>query len=65
MDFFAKFGEKKSEMIRQANVHYLLGLGYLGKGQIEKARAEFEQVLHLNINHIGAKDQLIQLKFDD
>jgi tetratricopeptide (TPR) repeat protein len=61
MDFFAKFGEKKSEMIRKANTHYLLGLGYLGKDQSEQAKAEFEKVMQLNLNHIGAKDQLSEL----
>lgn len=58
IDFFAKFGERQSAMYRQANVHYLLGLGYLGRGSRKEARAQFMKALELNINHIWAKKQL-------
>lgn len=61
MDFFAKFGERQSAMNRQANAHYLIGLGYLGKGKKDEARAQFEKALDLNINHLWAKQQLIWL----
>ncbi len=62
MDFFAKFGEKQSVMIRTANAHYLLGLGYLGMDNKEEARAEFKKALEMNINHLGAKRQLERLE---
>ncbi len=62
MDFFEKFGERQSAMIRNAQMHYLLGLGYLGKGLREQARAEFEMSVSLNINNIGARQQLAALK---
>ena len=55
MDFFTKFGERQSAVNRRAQVHYLLGLSYLGDEENEKARAEFEKTLELNINHLWAK----------
>lgn len=62
LDFFEKFGERQSEASRMAYAHYLLGLGHLGKGDKEEARTEFEQVVKLNPNHIGAKEHLAALK---
>jgi len=59
LDFFAKFGEKQSETKRRAQAHYLLGLGYLGKGKRNEAKAEFEKALQLNSNHFKAKHQLL------
>jgi len=58
MDFFAKFGEKQSDLLHKANAYYLLGLGYLGKEQKIEAKKAFEKVLTFNINHSGAKDHL-------
>jgi len=62
MDFFAKFGERQSAMVRKANAHYLLGLGCLGKGKKSEARAQFEKALELNLNHLWAKQQMIWLE---
>ncbi len=62
LDFFAKFGEKQSALIQNAEAHYLIGLGYLGKGNKEEARAEFKKALELNINHSGAKRQMEKLR---
>jgi tetratricopeptide (TPR) repeat protein len=62
MDFFEKFGEKQSAAIQNAQAHFLLGLGYQGKGQKAEARAEFEKALDLNICHVGAARQLEKLK---
>jgi tetratricopeptide (TPR) repeat protein len=59
--FFAKFGEQQSEEVRRGELHYLLGLGYLGKGEEAKARGEFEKALKLDINHVWAKRQLAAL----
>ena len=59
--FFAKFGEKQAHNIRTANTHYLLGLGYLGKGMQSQAKAEFEKALELNINHLWARFHLSKL----
>jgi tetratricopeptide (TPR) repeat protein len=55
LEFFAKFGTRLSENERMANLHYLTGLGYLGKGKSRKARAEFEKALKLNVNHLWAR----------
>jgi len=61
LDFFEKFGERQSEVSRLAHAHYLLGLGHLGKGIKAEAKAEFEQVLKLNPNHIGAQARLREM----
>lgn len=61
MDFFAKFGERQSAMRRRAQAHYLLGLGYQGRGDKEQARTQFKKSLEMNINHIWAKQQLTWL----
>ena len=50
-DYFAKFGEKQTEEARRAQAHYILGLGYLGKGNMARARQEFEKAVELNITH--------------
>ncbi|MGC9086651.1 MAG: DUF5107 domain-containing protein [Thermoproteota archaeon] len=60
LDFFAKFGEKVHEQAMRAEAYYLLGLGYLGKGDKMKAKAEFEKAIELNTYHIWAK---IYLKY--
>ena len=60
--FFAKFGERQAHNIRTANTHYMLGLGYLGKGIQAKAKAQFEEALKLNINHLWARVHLSELK---
>jgi len=61
LDFFIKFGEKQSAAKRLAQAHHLLGLGYLGQGNTEKAHAEFKVTLDLNINHVWAKYFLDEL----
>jgi len=55
-DFFAKFGERESPQARQASAHYLIGLGYLGKGDTNSARAEFATAAKLNVSHVWAKE---------
>ena len=57
-DYFAKFGERQAESLRQADAHYLIGLGHLGLGRTEEARQEFQKALGLNINHRGAAAML-------
>ncbi|MCP4256015.1 MAG: tetratricopeptide repeat protein, partial [Planctomycetes bacterium] len=59
--FFAKFGEKQAHNIKTANTHYLLGLGYLGKGMQTQAKDEFKKALELNINHLWARVHLSKL----
>jgi tetratricopeptide (TPR) repeat protein len=57
-DYFAKFGEKETEESRMAQAHYVLGLGYLGANKRLEAKAELEQAVKLNVDHLDAKFQL-------
>ena len=61
-DFFAKFGEREDQAARMASAHYLVGLGYMGKGIKDQTKAEFEKALELNANHLWAAAQLEELK---
>jgi tetratricopeptide (TPR) repeat protein len=58
---FAQLREKQSVLMRNARAHYLSGLGYLGKGNRAKAKAEFNKVVELNMYHVGAKARLAEL----
>jgi tetratricopeptide (TPR) repeat protein len=62
VDVFAKFGQQQTEEARKASAHYALGLGYLGKGLREQAKAEFEKAVELNVSHVWAKAQLAGLR---
>ena len=62
MDFFEKFGEKELMQVQMAHNHYLLGLGYLGKRDLKKAKEEFRMALELNPYHIWAKVYLRKLE---
>ena len=62
MQFFAKFGEKRSRNEQMADAYYLMGLGYLGKGIPSEAKISFEKALDLNINHLWAKVQLSEIQ---
>jgi tetratricopeptide (TPR) repeat protein len=59
---FAKFGERRSKDAAQAQAHYVIGLGYLGSGNNDQARAEFEQAVKLDVNQMWAEYQLSALK---
>ncbi len=56
-DFFAKFGEQQTRQTQQASAHYTLGLGYLGKGDVNAARTAFETAAKLNVSHVWARIQ--------
>jgi tetratricopeptide (TPR) repeat protein len=62
VDFFAKFGERQSAQARKALGHYLIGLGYLGKGQKKQAKSAFEKSVELNVSNVWAKHQLERLQ---
>jgi len=62
IDFFAKFGERETSDDRKSEAHYLMGLGYLGKGMKNDAKTEFAEAARLNINHIWAAEYLKELK---
>jgi tetratricopeptide (TPR) repeat protein len=61
VDVFAKFGEGQTAAARKASAHYLLGLGYLGKGRNGRARTEFEKAVELNVSHVWARAHLAEL----
>ncbi len=61
LDYFAKFGDKQSDTERLARAHYLQGLGFLGKGQTESGKREFQKVLAINASHLGARGRLAAL----
>ncbi len=60
VDVFAKFGEGRTASARKASAHYSLGLGYLGTGRRDKARAEFEKAAELNVSHVWARARLAE-----
>ncbi len=54
-DFFEKFGERRSARVRQADLHYLAGLGLLGLGKDNEAAAEFGRAIALDPGHVEAR----------
>jgi tetratricopeptide (TPR) repeat protein len=38
----------------RTHCHYMMGLGHLGAGEVERAGAELQEVLRLDMNHLGA-----------
>jgi Tfp pilus assembly protein PilF len=58
VDFFAKFGEGEPIHVRQAASHYMIGLGYLGKGSRAEAKEHFRKAVELDVNHIWARHHL-------
>jgi tetratricopeptide (TPR) repeat protein len=63
IQFFAKFGKKRSKNDQMADAYYLLGLGYLGENKKTEAKASFKKALKLNVNHLWAKIQLSEIKY--
>ena len=61
-DVFAKFGEGQTPQARQGSAHYMLALGYRGKGLTDQAKAELEAAVKLNVSHLWARAQLAELK---
>ncbi len=59
-DFFAKFGGEGFEAGRRANAYYLMGLGYLGRGDESAASDAFSEAVRLHPAHIGATVQAQQ-----
>ncbi len=60
MDYFAVslpdllIFEEDMQKRHETECHYLIGLGYLGLGENEKAADEFRKVLQVNLFHQGA-----------
>ncbi|HEX2967458.1 MAG TPA: DUF5107 domain-containing protein [Bacteroidales bacterium] len=53
--FFTQFEGGQSGEARMATNHYLLGLAYEGLGDMQKAKAEFEETLKINPGHIWSR----------
>jgi tetratricopeptide (TPR) repeat protein len=62
VDDFAKFGARTSKNVEQAGAHYLIGLGQMGLGKTQQAKAEFEQAVKLDVNQMWAAYELAALK---
>jgi tetratricopeptide (TPR) repeat protein len=62
LSFFAKFGERDTPEVRKARAHYLIGLGYQGKGAAARARSEYETAARLNINLLWARAMINEVK---
>jgi len=54
-DFFAKFSDMGSMEVQLAEVHYLRGLAFRGKGDEASAREQLALALERNPNHYWAK----------
>ena len=56
------FRQAQSPRIRQANGHYLAGLGYLGLNDAQKARTELGEAVQASPDLLGARTALASLK---
>ena len=61
VDFFSKFGEGASSKIMQSDGNFLIGLGYIGKKNIDEAIKFLTLAETLNPNHLWAREILIGL----
>jgi hypothetical protein len=55
VDFFEKFGERRSARVRQAELHFLAGLGLSGLNRAPEAAVEFEKAAAMDPGHLGAR----------
>jgi len=53
--------EDDLQKLNRIHCTYLLGLAHLGLGQVPQARRAFEEVLALDVNHLGAQEELQRL----
>jgi tetratricopeptide (TPR) repeat protein len=58
----ARRGRPQSQRVRQAEAHYVTGLGYLGLNEREKAKAELSQAVESSPDLLGARVALAALK---
>jgi len=61
VDVFAKFSVE-SEESRNADAHFVLGLGLLGKGETASAKEHFQQAAEMDVNHLWTRSFLDQMK---
>ena len=60
-DFFAKFGQQATRKTNTAAAHFILGLGFLGQGEVEKAIQQLQQATEMNRGHVWAAYQAASL----
>jgi tetratricopeptide (TPR) repeat protein len=58
VDFFAKFGEQQTEQAQKAWAHYVKALGYLGKGEKQKAQEDLEKSAALDVSNVWVQYEL-------
>tara|TARA_R110002049_G_scaffold64920_1_gene170736 strand:- start:4546 stop:7878 length:3333 start_codon:yes stop_codon:yes gene_type:complete len=56
--FFAIFGEKESEDIKESRAYTLRGLGYKGLGQLAKAKEDLTKAVELSVSNLWANTEL-------
>ena len=61
VDFFEKFAAGGGSSLRQAQIRYMLGLGFMGKEDLPAAKRELQEALKLNPSHLGARFMCEQL----
>jgi len=59
--FFDKFAAQRGNSLQRAQIHYMLGMGLMGKGDLSAAKRELQEALNLNPSHIGASAMYKQL----
>lgn len=57
-DFFAIFGEKESENIKNSRAYTLRGLGYKGLGKPSKAKEDLTKAVELSVSNLWANTEL-------
>jgi len=53
-DFFAKFGQQATRKTKTAAAHFILGLGFLGQGEVKQAKQRLQQATEMNRSHVWA-----------
>ncbi|UCD22993.1 MAG: tetratricopeptide repeat protein, partial [Gemmatimonadota bacterium] len=61
LEFFTKFGSRRSLSEQRAAVYYLLALVFLADRDLAGARTMLYQTLEHDPNHLWAREQLTQL----
>ena len=58
IDFFAKFGERETEMVQRSNAHMMIGLGYKGLGESKLAIDHLTKAVELSASNLWATVEL-------
>ena len=60
-DFFAIFGEREAEKVRQSAAYTLRGLGYKGMGKLKAAKEDLTKAVELSVGNLWANTHLLEL----